>query len=263
MVKIDRWIRGIGGAWEILIDYQLPAFLEKYQTRSADHLARLIGFPLLGLVLGVVPGLIALFCAITFNRVAGCIIFTLLTAVMLGLKDSWRGSGLLLSFLLLRIRGISTSESLNALNPALVKTDSPQVMMLFAIFELMRAIFLALLCLYGSMFWLIVIMVGSFTIQGVLAVLPEIQSGKPFLAIPEENYNKIAIPTAVIYVLLMPFYPVGIIVAGAAVYFIAVGLRRYFLNTFNGITSNWITFAGAITENILLLIGLLLAIQVV
>ena len=255
MVRVDKWVRGTLAAWEMLIDFPLPSGLEEYRRRGCDQFSRLIGFPLLGLAIGVVLVLVAAFCS------AG-IIFALLATAFLDLKDSGRGVGLLLSLLLLKFRRVPFRESLGALNPELVQTDSPQLTVLLAVFELLKALFFFLLCFYGAKLWLVVILVGAFTVQGTLAMLPDSESGKPFLAISEENHKKIGIAAAVIYVLLMLAFPVGIIAAGAAVYFIATGFRRYFLHEFGGVTANWITLAGAITESVLLLVGILLALHV-
>lgn len=262
MVRVDKWVRGTLAAWKMLIDFPLPSGLEEYRRRGCDQFSRLIGFPLLGLAIGVVLVLVAAFCSAVFNRIAGGIIFALLATAFLDLKDSGRGVGLLLSLLLLKFRRVPFRESLGALNPELVQTDSPQLTVLLAVFELLKALFFFLLCFYGAKLWLVVILVGAFTVQGTLAMLPDSESGKPFLAISEENHKKIGIAAAVIYVLLMLAFPVGIIAAGAAVYFIATGFRRYFLHEFGGVTANWITLAGAITESVLLLVGILLALHV-
>lgn len=262
MMKPEKYLRGAFGAWEMLIDFPLPSGLEEYRRRGCDQFSRLIGFPLLGLAIGVVLVLVAAFCSAVFNRIAGGIIFALLATAFLDLKDSGRGVGLLLSLLLLKFRRVPFRESLGALNPELVQTDSPQLTVLLAVFELLKALFFFLLCFYGAKLWLVVILVGAFTVQGTLAMLPDSESGKPFLAISEENHKKIGIAAAVIYVLLMLAFPVGIIAAGAAVYFIATGFRRYFLHEFGGVTANWITLAGAITESVLLLVGILLALHV-
>ena len=156
-----------------------------------------------------------------------------------------------------------TMLSMYLANPALAGGAAGGVLFgLLAVFELLKALFFFLLCFYGAKLWLVVILVGAFTVQGTLAMLPDSESGKPFLAISEENHKKIGIAAAVIYVLLMLAFPVGIIAAGAAVYFIATGFRRYFLHEFGGVTANWITLAGAITESVLLLVGILLALHV-
>lgn len=262
MVRMDKWGRGVLAAWEMLIDFPLPPSLEEYRGRGCDQFSRLIGFPLLGLAIGAVLVLVAAFCSAVFNRIAGGIIFALLATAFLDLKDSGRGVGLLLSLLLLKFRRIPFRESLGALNPDLAQADSPRLTVLLAVCELLKALFFFLLCFYGAKLWLVVILVGAFTVQGTLAMLPDSESGKPFLAISEENHRKIGIAAAVIYVLLMPVFPVGIIAAGAAVYFIATGFRRYFLHEFGGVTANWITLAGAITESVLLLVGILLALHV-
>ena len=75
-------------------DADLPSGLEEYRRRGCDQFSRLIGFPLLGLAIGVVLVLVAAFCSAVFNRIAGGIIFALLATAFLDLKDSGRGGGL-------------------------------------------------------------------------------------------------------------------------------------------------------------------------
>ena len=186
----------------------------------------MIGFPLLGLAIGVVLVLVAAFCSAVFNRIAGGIIFALLATAFLDLKDSGRGVGLLLSLLLLKFRRVPFRESLGALNPELVQTDSPQLTVLLAVFELLKALFFFLLCFYGAKLWLVVILVGAFTVQGTLAMLPDSESGKPFLAISEENHKKIGIAAAVIYVLLMLAFVIAFAVSAVVGFFLVPYLKR-------------------------------------
>ena len=56
-------------------------------------------------------------------------------------------------------------------------------------------------------------------------------------------------------------FPVGMIGAAAVVYFCATGLARYFEKNCGGVTSDLITLSGAVTELLLLLVDILLALH--
>ncbi len=262
MYRIEEWSRGIFYAWNMLIDFPLPTVLEKRLQGSTPQLLRLISFPLLGVLIGVAIALIAGACGILFNKIATGMIFALLGIIFLDFKDSGRGVSLLLSLIMLKLRKVPFDDAIEVINPDLIKSNLAQPLAMLVAIELVKLLLLFLLSYYGVELWLVVILVGGFAVQGALAMLPDQETGKSLLAISHEKQRMLGWMVAVIYVILMFRFPVGMIASGAIVYIIATGFRRHFQAEFGGITANWITLVGAITENMLLLVGILLALRV-
>ncbi len=262
MVKPEKLYRGMLAAWEMLIDFPLPAEIRAPLRRGCDPVSRAAGFPLVGVTVGLALVSVAWFCSVVFNEVAGSVVFAVLATAFLDLKDSGRGLGLQTSLFLLRGRRVPLTEALPALNSAdLNAVGSPAAAVFLALLEVLKILFLFMLSFFHAKLWIVTVLVGAFTVQGVLAMQPDVTTQQPFIPLPPESRVRIWRPFAVIFVLMMLVFPIGMIVAGAAVYFIATGLSRWFDRTFGGVSAAWITLVGAVTELGLLALGILFALH--
>ncbi|MDR0933002.1 MAG: hypothetical protein LBM70_08310 [Victivallales bacterium] len=261
MVKLKKNIQGALNAWEMLIDFPLPeAVTHKFKAKS-DTISTLIGFPLVGLILGILLAFAAFFCTVVFKPVAGSVIFAILAVAFLDLKDSGRGLGLLCSGFLLRLRRLPLAEALPMLTGDWNKITNPLSAVFVSLFEIAKVALLFTLSLYGAKLWIIAILVGAFTVQGVLATVQERNTDSAILPISRDKMQGIWWVSGVIYAVLLMIFPFGVIVAAATVYLCSNGFAEYFKRNFNGVTPDFITVSGAVIEFILLLIGVLFAVQ--
>ena len=59
MMKPEKYLRGAFGAWEMLIDFPLPAALRARLGGRTDATSKLVGFPLAGAAVGILLALAA------------------------------------------------------------------------------------------------------------------------------------------------------------------------------------------------------------
>ena len=261
MSRIEKLYRGTLAAWGMLIDFPLPEYFRQQLGRGVDSLSTACGFPLVGVAVGILLAVVAGFCSIVFNPVAGGVVFALLAAAFLEFKDSGRGAALIGSFFLLRQRGYTAADALPRLNSDLAGLNNVMIGLLLGILEAVKLCFLFLLCFFQAKLWIVVVLSGAFFVQAYLAMQPVAGGAPPLLPVSPENRMRLWRILAVLYVLLMLAFPVGMIGAAAVVYFCATGLARYFERSCGGVTSDLITLAGSFAELLLLLIGILLALH--
>ena len=249
MMKPEKYLRGAFSAWEMLIDFPLPAALRARLGGRTDATSKLVGFPLAGAAAGILLALAAVFCSVVFKPVAGSIIFAVLCTAFLDLKDSGRGLGLLTSCFLLKQHGVPMVDALPRMTGDWDAIGNPLAAVFVSLLEVAKAALLFTLAFYGAKLWILVILAGAFTVQGMLAADPDRESGVPLLPVPHENRRA-------------GWWAFGVIAAGAVVYFCATGFAGYFRRNYGGVTSDFITLAGSLTELLLLIVGVLFALDV-
>ena len=156
---------------------------------------------------------------------------------------------------------ISWELMVERLNSDLAGLNNVMIGLLLGILEAVKLCFLFLLCFFQAKLWIVVVLSGAFFVQAYLAMQPVAGGAPPLLPVSPENRMRLWRILAVLYVLLMLAFPVGMIGAAAVVYFCATGLARYFERSCGGVTSDLITLAGSFAELLLLLIGILLALH--
>ena len=245
MTKPEKLLRGMIGAWEMLIDFPLPdSFVRKFGGR-VDATSKLEGFPLVGVAVGILLALAAAFCSLVFKPVAGCVIFAILATAFLDLKDSGRGLALLTSGFLLRYRGVPFREALPGLTGDWNRIGNPLAAVFVSLLEVGKAALLFALAFGGAKLWIVVILAGAFTVQGMLALEPQ------------ENRRRGWWMAGIVGVVMLLFFPFGVIAAAVVVYFASTGFAGFFRRNFDGVTPDLITLAGALVELLLLVAGLL------
>ena len=266
MAAIEKLYRGMLAAWEMLIDAPPPEVLRGVAERSKGGVSaafRLAGFPLLGLMFGVLLGLAGSFLVRVFHPAGGALAFAVVALLLLEWKDGGRSLGLTTSVLTLRRRGLAWDEALERMNPDLNALTSPLSAAVLTLLEIVKAAMLFLVCFGHANAWLVIVLAGGFAVQGALAGLPEEGSGRPFLEISEGSRNRVlGWVVGVICVVWMCFFPFGALMAGLAIWGMIVGFSRYFDRNFGGVSAEMITLAGSAAEFLLLLIGILFAIRI-
>lgn len=245
-------------AWEMLIDFPVPGELKKKFGGKVGDGVKLLGFPLLGVICGVILALAGQFCATVFNQIAGGVIFALLTLVFWDLKDSGRSLGVLGSFAALKIAKVSGENVWNNLNSNFMELKNPASLLVVVFLELFKFAVFFLLYRYSGKLWLIMVLAGGFTVQGYLAGLRDI-AGSPILSFTPVDAKRMWVTLAVISLFMMlffgslsPFFAFLLTLAAGVL------LSRHFEATLSGVNIDAITFAGAATEVMLLFFSLLM-----
>ncbi len=262
MTKQERYFRGLLGAWELLIDFPLPQSLADRLGKGVDATSKLVAFPLVGAAVGILLALAAEFCSKAFNPVAGNIIFACLGAVFLELKDSGRGQRLLLALITAFRQKRNLASELPGLVPERSRSDFAFEQTFSTIFQLVKVTLLFVLAYYSAKLWFAAMLIGAFTVQGILAMEPDNESGHPILPVPAENRRFIWFSAGVLTIPLLFCFPLATFLGIALVYFSAAGLAGFFRRNYSGVTPNLITLAGYLTEFALLILGILLALTI-
>ena len=267
MAAIEKLYRGVLAAWEMLIDAPPPEMLRNVVAERSKRAVpvpfRLAGFPLLGVVFGLLLALAGSFLIRVFHPAGGALAFAVVALLLLEWKDGGRSLGLSASALTQRWRGVPWDETLERMNPDLNALTSPLSAAILTLLEIVKAAMLFLICFGHANSWLVIVLAGGFAVQGALAGLPELGSGHPLLEIPERCRRRaLGWTVGGICVVWMFFFPFGALIAGLAIWGMIVGFSRYFDRNFGGISAEMITLAGSAAEFLLLLIGVLFAIRV-
>lgn len=241
MMKPEKYLRGAFGAWEMLIDFPLPRLCAPGSAAGRMRLRSWSDFRWQGRPVGILLALAAVFCSVVFKPVAGSIIFAVLCTAFLDLKDSGRGLGLLTSCFLLKQHGVPMVDALPRMTGDWNAIGNPLAAVFVSLLEVAKAALLFTLAFYGAKLWILVILAGAFTVQGMLAADPDRESGVPLLPVPHENRRAGWWAFGILYLIMLPFFPFGVIAAGAVVYFCATGFAGYFRRNYGGVTSDFIT----------------------
>ncbi len=263
MAAIEKWICGLFAAWEMVIDFPLPAQLrEKVKTANVPPVAVLTGFPLAGLLLGLALALAGRFCTAAFAPAAGAVLFAVAALLISECKESGRSLGLTVSFLMLRLRGASGEEALRRMNPDLNALTSPVAAAAVSLLLIFKAAMFYLLCIKFASSWMAVLFAGAFAVQGALTRVPELSGGQPMLAVSEVRFRIFIGVCVAVGLIWMTVFPFATLAAGVAVWLLATRFRFCFEERFGGVSAEMITFAGASAELLLLLTGVLFAVRV-
>ena len=220
------------------------------------------GFPLVGVAVGILLAIAAGFCSVVFNPVGGGIVFALLAAAFWSSRILGGAPRLLGSFLLLRQRGeCRRLKRCRDSNSDLVGLNNVMAGLFLGILEALKLSFLFLLCFFQAKLWIVAVafrrifragVSGDATVCGRCSAIASGRAGEPDAAVASLARALCVADAA---------FPVGMIGAAAVVYFCATGLARYFEKNCGGVTSDLITLSGAVTELLLLLVGILLALH--
>lgn len=255
--KIFTLGQSMVAAWEMLIDFPVPKELKKSFGAKIPDGVKLIGFPLVGMLCGGVLALAGQFCATVFNPIAGGVIFSLLTLVFWDLKDSGRSLGVLGSFAALKFSKISGENVWNNLNNNFMEIKNPASLLVVVFLEIFKFAVFFLLYRYSGKLWLVMVLAGGFSVQGYLTGLRDI-AGSPILAFSPVEAKRMWVTLAVISLFMMLFFGFSTFFAFLLALAAGLLLSRYYEATLSGVNIDVITFAGAVTELLLLFFSLMM-----
>lgn len=257
------WLAALAAAWEMLIDRP------KFSGVAAGRIAaverenpRLVlwCFPLLGLVLGVVPAVLCGLLHAVMPPVGGAVLFALAVFLMLEMKDSGASLALSASLVEQKVRGQTWRGAFARLSPLWSSLGTPAATLTVLAMAAVKLTALALIYRCGSYWFPAAVLVLNFTVQGALASERSIIDASPMLAVRRDRKQEVWYVAALALAVLFFLKPWAweLLVAGLASYALCRGFRRRCLANFSGVDANLVTLAGGWAETLALLAALLL-----
>ncbi|MDD3886021.1 MAG: hypothetical protein PHI35_04050 [Victivallaceae bacterium] len=250
---------GFMAALTLCCDWVPERLKHRFDPAKGDAASTLIWTPVAGALLGVLPVVLGGLTGVLFNRVAGAAVFAVAALFVLDWKDSGRGLGLLVSLFVLRTRGYSTFDALPRLNHDL---SGPLTVPVGAVFlpvlTMCKLGVLFLLAYYEERLYFVAVTAGGAAVRGMLLTLPRIGAKRvPAFDLTSAQAGRMWISAAAIGIWLLFFYPLGTVIAGAVVFIAVRESGRYFMREYSGVSGDLVNLAGAVTELVLLVLGML------
>lgn len=260
MFDFKMWLRSFAAAWELLLDFPLPSFGKR--RREPAPFAVLCFFPVIGALAGVLVALLGAFAAGISNRIAGALLFGALALAFSELKDSGRGTSMLCTWLLARLRGQSLVAVLPHLQASRDVYADPTAQMVLLMVLAVRFLLFFLLGFWGARFWFAGVLIASFALQGDLATCGGRDGAAPLLAVtPKERRYHWILAAVLLAALMLPGFPLAAVATGAGTWILAGAYARMMERECGGMEPDAITMAGTLTEWLALVIGILWAIR--
>ena len=246
-------------AWEMMLDYPLPRFLQSGTSGRPSATAVLLAIPFVGLFCGALPVIAAKITGTFLPPFGNAVLFAALMTVLMLTMDSGRGFRLLPELVRTLLSGGKLSASLPILAPRKLTEINDLGSTLCAFLTLGSWLTgFAYLGYAGAMMWAVPVMLMGTMAQAHLLSLRNLRGGLPFLAITERDRNKLWV--VAVFLMLFPAiaHPLAVLVTFGVCGGFALAARHYAEELYGGITAEMITLAGFAAELAALLCGVLL-----
>ena len=254
-MKFNEYTKYFSAAWELLIDLPLPKFLKKEDTVKKYGVEVQYALPLVGLALGfliVIAGVILS----GMNQIAAAMIFAVSMAILMIIKDSGRGLGALVLFFELKRENVSTVAALYHMRTEVRNVQSmPAIISIVIIMHLYLLAFF-LVSFYNFYYWMIMVLVFSFTVQAALAALPLHRNKTPIIATPRHGHNHLWTIAGFIALFIFIKSPYATLITAALAFLGTRLLSRFVMKNLRGISTEIIGLVGFVFEIVALLIGI-------
>lgn len=255
-------VRAFFAAWELLLDLRVPDKLRRrYPPEKADPRLTLLAVPAVGFAVAVVVLLAGTLLRHTFlfSENGAAILFALAVTILLDAKDSGRGVSLLIAVVAMLFRKIPLLPSLPQLrSPNLGSLSGAVPVAALVLLEMFKLGMWFLTFRAHAEAYLLVVVVLSFSLQGTLMTLPNLEDRAPFLDVPAPLQNQVW-PVAVFLVLFVGiFLPLATLIATGATILFALVARNLCDRLYGGVTADLVTLAGAANELLLLFLGVII-----
>lgn len=247
-------------AWNLLLDIPLPeSWRKKYARTAPDPQLTLFAIPVVGLAAALILLIPGVFFRQIFPQNGAALLFALVATILLDAKDSGRGVSLLLAIVSMIAGKIPILPSLPQLRPprlsALAGVIPTAGLVLLEMFKLGMCF---LIFRNGAESYFVVVLVMSFTVQGVLMTLNDLDTHEQFLKIVPPLHNQVWFAAIFIALFVSIGFPLPVLVAVGATLLFALVVRNLADKLYGGVTADIITLAGAAIELTLLFAGGLL-----
>ena len=260
-MRKNQLLAALYSAWEMLLDIPIPRkMLTTSATIRPPAVAILLALPFIGLLCGAIIILALKFTSIFLANFGNAVLYALVLTIFILAKDSGRGFRLVMELCHDLAAG---NRKIVEVLPLLHIRKFPEIndlasnLCAFAICGFLLAAF-TYLNFKGASLWAVPVLMMGAAVQGHLLSLRNIRGGLPFLAIPENDRNKLWVLTG--FLMLFPAieFPLAVLVSFGLCFVLAAGARKFFEELYGGATSEMITLAGITAELLTLFCGLLL-----
>ncbi len=260
-MRKNQLLAALYNAWDLLLDIPVP---KRMLTTSASirppAVAILLALPFIGLLCGAVIILLTKITGLFLANFGNAVLYALILTIFILGKDSGRGYRLIMETChdlaggnrkvaeilpLLRIRKFSEIH------------DLASNLCAFAVCGFLLAAF-TYLAYKGAALWAVPVLMMGTAVQGHLLSLRNVRGGLPFLAVAENDRNKLWVLTG--FLMLFPAieFPLAVLVSFGLCFVLATAARKFFEELYGGATSEMITLVGIVAELLTLFCAILL-----
>ncbi len=259
-----EWLRYFGNAWEMVIDMPLPKKVVHFPNEDTYDLNVLKMLPIAGLAAGLLILIIAKLLGL-IHLAAAAVIFAVVMTLLTVIKDSGRSLGCMLSFIELKTEKVSTVAALYNMNSNLKTSQSAVGILTMIMVMVFYMLTYYLMMMYNFSYWMILVLVLNFTIQGTLATLPNVSDKVPLIEAPRHSMIQVWYIAGFISLFILFASPFATfyatVITFAVAYFGAQLLHQFCRQKVGGINTNIISFSGFIFEIVAFLIGIVFLVK--
>lgn len=254
-MKLGEYMKYFNAAWELLIDLPLPKFLKKGGVAKKYGIEVQYAFPLVGLGLGCLITIVGVFLT-GMKPVVAAMMFAVPMAILMIIKDSGRSLGALVSFVELKTEKVSTVAALYNMRNEVRDVQSMPAVISIVIIMLFYLLAFFLVSLYNFYYWMIIVMVFSFTVQAALAELPLFRDKTPIIVTSRRGHNHLWPIAGFIALFILFQAPYATLITAALAFFGTKLFSQFVMKNLGGISTGIIGLAGFIFEIVALLLGI-------
>lgn len=260
-MRKNQLLTALYEAWEMLLDIPIPKGLRSNVSAVKPPTgAVFLALPLVGLLCGAALVLALKITALFLAHFGNAILYALVLTVFILGKDSARGFRLIMELCHdLSAGGRKIPELLPLLRTRKLSEihDLASNLCAFAVCGFLLAALTYLAC-QRAMLWAVPVLLMGCAVQGNLLSLRNLRGGLPFLAVAENDRNKLWVLTG--FLMLFPAieFPLAVLVTFGICFVLAAGARKFFEEWYGGTTSEMITLTGIFAELLTLFCGILL-----
>ena len=260
-MRKNQLLAALYNAWELLLDIPIP---KRLLTTSASirppAAAILLALPFIGLLCGAIIVLMLKITAVFLANFGNAVLYALVLTIFILAKDSGRGFRLVMEL----CHDIAGGErKIAEILPLLRLRKFPEIndlasnLCAFTVCGFLLASF-TVLAYKGANLWAVPVLMMGTAVQGHLLSLRNVRGGLPFLAIAENDRNKLWVLTG--FLMLFPAieFPLAALVSFGLCFVLAAAARKFFEELYGGATSEMITLVGIAAELLTLFCGILL-----
>ncbi|MHB9138020.1 MAG: adenosylcobinamide-GDP ribazoletransferase [Victivallaceae bacterium] len=247
-------------AWEMLIDFPVPVSIKNagkdFEENVFSPLIQMC-FPVVGVVAGLILFIFGGILSLLSMKISGAVIFAITLTFLTEFKDSFRSLGAMVSLFDQLLAKKPLEYAMINLDNDVRNATGPLSSLVLVLSVLLKLFAFGMMFYYGFYYWIILVLVLSFTIQGHLAAASVLNTGLPLVEITHETRLYIWGVAAffVLFILFKAPYPS--LIAFAVAFVFANLVRRFCEIKFNGVTIDIISLSSYIFELFTLLLGVL------
>jgi cobalamin synthase len=247
-------------AWEMLVDFPIPRSIKSagkdFEENAFSPLIQMC-FPVVGVVLGMILFIFGGILSMLSMKISGAVIFSITLTFLTEFKDSFRSLGAMVSLFDQLLTKKPLEYAMINMDNDVRNAAGPLSSLALVLAVLLKLFAFGVMFYYGFYYWIILVLVLSFTIQGHLAAAPLLNTGLPLVEITHETRLYIwgVAGFFVLFILFKAPYPS--LIAFAVAFVFANLVRRFCEIKFNGVTIDIISLASYIFELFALLLGVL------